>query len=164
MDNYWKIKVDKKRDIKVSIELIEELSFFRQLRVYDNESGGVLIGSLLSENRGYIIDKMTTPQKKDKQSRSSFFRSEEHNILVQKIWEETNGFSTYLGLWHTHPEDIPHYSSVDKKDWKDSLNESNYDGKDLFFFIVGRTHIRCWLGVKGVFFNKIKLIGEYEYV
>ena len=163
MGNYWKIRIDKDRELKVSISLIEKLSYFRQLKEQDKESGGVLIGSLLSENRGYILDKLTVPRKKDKQTRYSYFRSEEHNMQVQKIWEGTNGFSTYLGLWHTHPEDIPKYSSVDKKDWKDSLNESNYDKKSLFFFIVGRTHIRCWIGVRGMFFNNIKLIGEYYF-
>lgn len=163
MSKYWKLKVDKKRELKVSLELIEELSKFRQLNKRDNESGGILIGSFLSDNKGFIIDKLTIPQKKDKQSRYSFYRSDEHNRLVQKIWRETNGFSTFLGLWHTHPEDVPNYSSIDKKDWLDSLDESKYEKNCLFFFIVGRTDIRCWLGLKGMFFNKVKLLGDYKY-
>lgn len=163
MSKYWKLKIDKNRELKVSIELIDKLSKFRQLDKNDNESGGVLIGSFLSNDKGFIIDKLTIPQKKDKQTRYSFYRSNQHNKLVQKIWKETNGFSTFLGLWHTHPEDIPNYSFVDKKDWLDSLVESKYEKNCLFFFIIGITHIRCWIGLKGIFFNKIKLLGDYKY-
>lgn len=163
MSKYWKLKIDKRRELKISFGLIEELSKFRQLNNKDNESGGTLIGSFLSNDNGFIIDKLTIPQKKDKQTRHSFYRSEQHNEIVQKIWKETNGFSTFLGLWHTHREDIPKYSSIDKKDWLDSLVESKYEKNCLFFFIVGLTHIRCWIGINGIFFNKIKLLGDYKY-
>ena len=163
MSKYWKLKIDKRRELKISFGLIEELSKFRQLNNKDNESGGTLIGSFLSNDNGFIIDKLTIPQKKDKQTRHSFYRSEQHNEIVQKIWKETNGFSTFLGLWHTHPEDIPKYSSIDKKDWLDSLVESKYEKNCLFFFIGGLTHIRCWIGINGIFFNKIKLLGDYKY-
>jgi hypothetical protein len=61
---YWKLKIDKKRELKVSIELVKKLSRFRQLNKNDNESGGVLIGSILSDEKGFIIDKFTIPQKK----------------------------------------------------------------------------------------------------
>lgn len=163
MSKYLKLKIDKNRELKISIELIDKLSKFRQLDKNDNESGGTLIGSILSSDKGFIIDKLTIPQKKDKRTRYSFYRSSKHNNLVQKIWKETNGFSTFLGLWHTHPEDIPNYSFVDKKDWLDSLVESKYEKDCLFFFIIGITHIRCWIGLKGMFFNKIKLLGDYKY-
>lgn len=163
MNKYWKLKIDIKRELKVSLELIEKLSTFRQLNEENKESGGVLIGSFLSNEKGFIIDKITIPQKEDKQTRYSFYRSTQHNKLVQKIWKETNGFSTLLGLWHTHPENIPNYSYVDKKDWLNSLVESKYEKDCLFFFIIGRTHIRCWIGFKGIFLNKVKLLGDYKY-
>jgi integrative and conjugative element protein (TIGR02256 family) len=98
-------------------------------------------------------------KKKDKQTRNSFYRSSKHNELVQKIWKKTNGFSTFLGLWHTHPENVPHNSSIDKKDWLDSLLKSKYEKDCLFFLIIGRSHIRCWVGLK----DKVTLLGEYRY-
>ncbi|MFX4219160.1 Mov34/MPN/PAD-1 family protein [Aliarcobacter butzleri] len=163
MCKYWKIQLDKNKSVKISKKLIDELALFRQLKENDKESGGVLIGSFLVNGTGYILDKLTTPQSQDKQTQCSFFRSSQHNELVQKIWKETNGFSTYLGLWHSHPEDIPSYSFQDKKDWIDSLNESTFEREYLFFIILGRTHLRCWVGTKGFFFKNIKLIGEYKY-
>ena len=56
----------------------------------------------------------------------------------------------------------PHYSPTDKKDWFKAINKSVYDGKDLFFIIVGRTHLRCWMGTKKIIRNSIQIVGEYK--
>lgn len=163
MDKYLIINISKNKVLKISKSMIEEMSAYRQLKNFHNESGGVLIGSILSEKKGYIIDKFTPPQPKDNVTRFSFFRSQDHHELVRKIWKDSKYHSTYLGLWHTHPEDIPRYSPVDKKDWIEALKKSKYDGNYLFFFIFGRTHFSCWIGTKHIIFSKINFLGEYKY-
>ena len=160
MYDTWQIEIKGTGLLKISGKLIEQLKAYQQLSASKPESGGVIIGSFLNSGGYMIIDKFTPPQKTDKQSRYLFYRSKEHNKIVKKIWEKSSHISTYVGLWHTHAEPIPSYSSQDKKDWNDTLNQSEYEGNKLFFFIVGQTHIRCWMGIKKMFKNKIELIGE----
>jgi integrative and conjugative element protein (TIGR02256 family) len=145
--------------LRVSQETIEDLKFFRQLKDDAKESGGVLIGKHLNAGGAILIDDFTRPQSTDKQGRCSYFRSTQHSEVVQEIWEKTNRQSTYVGLWHTHPEQLPQYSNADKKDWLNTLKNSQYDGKYLFFFIVGTKQLVCWMGSSNS--RKIKLVGEY---
>ena len=159
MSKYWKLKIDKRRELKISFGLIEELSKFRQLNNKDNESGGTLIGSFLSNDNGFIIDKLTIPQKKDKQTRHSFYRSEQHNEIVQKIWKETNGFSTFLGLWHTHPESNPTPSSTDLSDCERVLKNGKFDCNGLLYLIVGTETIGYWHAHAG---RQLTLLGHLK--
>lgn len=162
MKDDWEMDIPSYGLIRVSSGLLIKLVEYRQLDADTPESGGVLIGKHLNSGGKILIDDFTPPQNKDKQGRCLYHRSIEHNKIVKKIWKDSNGHSTYLGLWHTHPEPIPNYSSTDKKDWLNSLTKSKYEGERLYFFIVGQTHIRCWVGTKVFYKNKIELLGEYE--
>jgi integrative and conjugative element protein (TIGR02256 family) len=158
----WQIEVNGYGLIRISGELLEKLCDFRQLAKQTSESGGVLIGKHLNSGGVLLIDQLTPPQKSDKQGRCEFYRSTEHNKLVNEIWLKSNKHSTYVGLWHSHPEPIPNYSTVDKQDWQNALIQSRYEGNKLFFAIVGQTHIRMWMGIKSTFRTQISLIGEYK--
>lgn len=160
MNSEWTIKVDDYGLVRVSKELIKQLSIYRQIEDYTPESGGVLIGKYLNSNGTILIDDFTPPQASDKKGRFRYYRSNDHNKLVQAIWEKSTYKSTYVGLWHTHAEPIPNYSSIDKKDWINALKNSSYEGNSLFFLIVGQTHIRIWKGTKKFLKNNIELIGE----
>ena len=148
--------------VRVDHVLLEKLCRFRQTDRFSPESGGVLIGKHLIRGGRMVIDQFTPPQKEDKQGRCIFSRSKGHEEIVHKIWVGSNKISTYVGLWHTHPENYPQYSLTDKKDWFKALNRSIYDGKNLFFIIVGRTHMRCWIGTKRIIRNSIQVVGEYK--
>ncbi|MFT4850647.1 MAG: integrative and conjugative element protein (TIGR02256 family) [Sediminicola sp.] len=158
----WQIDVNGYGLIRMSGELLEKMFDFRQLIKQTPESGGVLIGKHLNSGGVLLIDQLTPPQKSDKQGRCEFYRSTEHNKLVNEIWQKSDRHSTYVGLWHSHPEPIPNYSSIDKQDWQNALIQSKYEGNKLFFVIVGQTHIRMWEGVKSAFRPEISLIGEYK--
>lgn len=158
----WQIEVNGYGLIRISGELLEKLFSFRQLDEQTPESGGVLIGKHLNSGGILLIDQLTPPQESDKQGRCEFYRSTVHNKLVNYIWQKSNKHSTYVGLWHSHPETTPNYSLVDKKDWQNALIQSNYEGNKLFFAIVGQTHIRMWMGIRSTFRTKISLIGEYK--
>jgi len=162
MSRGWVMSIPEYGDVRVCSELITQLISYRQVQYTQPESGGVLIGKHLNSGGALLVDDYTRPNTLDQQERHSCFRSEEHNRVVNEIWLDSKGHSTYVGLWHTHPEAIPNYSSVDKKDWLSALNHSSYEGVRLFFVIVGQTHIRCWVGIKCLFRNKIELLGEFE--
>ena len=162
MDNEWSMDIPGFGLLRISPKLLNELIGFRQLEISQPESGGVLIGKHLNSGGAMVIDSFTPPQPTDEQGRCLYFRSKAHNKLVNKIWKESGGHDTYVGLWHTHPEDVPDYSPTDLKDWRKALSKSRYEGNKLFFFIVGLTHIRCWLGEKKFYKNNVTLIGEYK--
>ena len=126
----------------------EVLSIFKnyiQLKNSDSEAGGVLLGRHLIDSEDIVIDFITTPQKNDCRTRTSFFRSKTHNLIAQKMWEDSNQRFAYLGLWHTHPEHIPSPSMVDMKDWKQAIKKDKYEGDKLFFLIVGQKTNRIWM-------------------
>lgn len=162
MNSEWCIDVKNLGKIRISQLLIQKLSRYRQLGISLPESGGVLIGKHLNTGGAILVDELTHPQPSDQQKRYSYYRSKHHNVLVQQIWKESNHHSTYVGLWHTHAEDIPNYSSTDKKDWLNALNHSKYEGNHLIFIIVGRTHLSCWIGFKENHNRKIISVGNYQ--
>ena len=115
-----------------------------QLADSQPESGGVLLGRHLIDSCDIVIDEVTTPQATDKRKRFSFFRSLSHNKKVKQRWNETNGTSAYLGLWHTHPEAVPTPSTTDLNDWNKASKNDEYEGDSLFFIIVGMKEIGVW--------------------
>ena len=163
MQSEWSIDVDSFGVVRISLKLIQILKKYRQLEFTTPESGGVLIGKYLNSGGAILIDELTHPQLTDQQGRCMYYRSTAHNDLVQRIWKQTHHHSTYVGLWHTHPENIPAYSFTDKKDWLNALSSSIYEGNHLIFLIVGISHITCWVGSENKKKNKIVLAGKYQY-
>jgi integrative and conjugative element protein (TIGR02256 family) len=89
---------------------------FSQREPNSHEAGGVLIGE--RKNRGLTIKLATPPQSADRSSRTRFYRSEQgHQQLVNEAWLASGGRSDYVGEWHTHPEEQPNPSFVDKVGW-----------------------------------------------
>lgn len=158
----WQIDVKGYGLVRISSNLLKRIYKFKQLESTSPESGGVLIGKHLNSEGALLIDDLTEPQESDRQGRCQFYRSEGHNSIVNKIWLESNKHSTYVGLWHTHPEPIPDYSCVDKYDWESALRYSKFEGNRLFFVILGQTHIRIWMGENSSSKPQILLIGEYQ--
>lgn len=128
----------------ITEEAVAQMLAFAQHSWYQSEAGGVLLGRHLLDSADVVIDDITTPQRKDKRSRFGFFRSTSHHQLALKKWEQSNETLAYLGLWHTHPEDDPSPSGVDRHDWENAVETHAFHGDRLFFPIVGRGHIRVW--------------------
>lgn len=51
-----------------------------------------------------------------------------------------------MGVWHTHPQQIPVPSDIDWADWKDSLKEEKSGCEYIFFVIIGIKEWRVWIG------------------
>ncbi|MFC4349603.1 Mov34/MPN/PAD-1 family protein [Kordiimonas lipolytica] len=105
-----------------------------------NETGGILIGSY----RGHHIDitSSTVQQSKDVASRFRFHRKDKnHHGIAMKAWEQSGGFQTYLGEWHSHPEAHPTPSGIDASSW---IRATEAIGKKMVFIIVGRQS--TWIG------------------
>ncbi|GAX38908.1 hypothetical protein NIES3585_49600 [Nodularia sp. NIES-3585] len=113
------------------------------------EAGGVLIGRFIRDSADIVIDEVTVPMSGDRKRRFNFWRSRQpHQQVLDKSWLESGGTSTYLGEWHTHPENIPVPSDTDIKNWQDRLKKDIFNGDTLFFIIIGIKILRVWDGSK----------------
>jgi len=131
-------------------EVVQLLNSYRQLNHDCTEAGGVLIG----ERRGQhiVVTHLSEPGQGDIRSRTRIERKGEHHQLkVDELFKQSDGFLVYLGEWHTHPEDLPQPSSTDIYSWLEGLN-----GKEsMVMLIVGREGV--WLGKKiGSEINRLK--------
>ncbi|MCA8161089.1 Mov34/MPN/PAD-1 family protein [Burkholderia cepacia] len=125
---------------------------FTQHRWWHSEAGGALLGRHLLDSKDVVVDEVTTPQKSDRRSRFSFFRSTRHEALARGRWQEQLNTVAYLGLWHTHPEEEPTPSRIDRMDWQQAVSRDTFEGSRLFFPIVGTRCIRVWcLSRRGAF-------------
>lgn len=123
---------------------VEQMKAFAQLRWWQKEAGGVLLGRHLLDSADVVVDEVTTPQNSDLRSRFGFFRSSKHEALARARWQEHLSTMAYLGLWHTHPQEDPTPSSVDHCDWQQAVSRDTFEGERLFFPIVGTHQIRVW--------------------
>lgn len=129
----------------ISRELLAELYKWRQLRFWDKEAGGVILGFVDAETNGLLAEKLTAPGIGDQRSRTSFFRGPRHQKEAEQWNAMTKGRGTQIGLWHTHPEPNPTPSEPDKHDCKNVLEKGNFLSCGILYVIVGTQHARFWL-------------------
>ena len=125
-------------------EAVSQMRAHTQSTTREPEAGGVLLGRHLIDSQDLVVDEVTVPQKEDRRSRFSFFRSKSHSTLAYQRWSDSNSRMAYLGLWHTHPESDPTPSCVDRRDWTKAIARDSFEGERLFFPIVGIDRIRVW--------------------
>lgn len=132
--------------LKITKNVLTQLKSFRQLSHSDPESGGVLLGRYMLDCNDVVVDEITTPQSGDTSTRLSFNKQKkEHQWIIDMAWSKSQGTCNYIGEWHTHPEDYPSPSSIDRKTWLSQFVETIFEGDFLFFIIVGRKTISVFL-------------------
>lgn len=134
---------DKKILLSFSTEALTVFSMHIQDAPNTPESGGLLLGSLHGNN--LIITEATTPTKWDRRFRFLFERLPfGHRSIANRRWRESGGTIRYLGEWHTHPEDIPTPSSLDRDEWG-KLAQCRADERPLLTVVVGRKNLHVEL-------------------
>ena len=110
------------------------------------EAGGLLMGRYLQNCQDVVVDAITVPEPGDKQSRHGFYRAHgRHQAMLSHAWEESAHTCTYLGEWHTHPEQDPTPSAIDRANWIRKLRVDDF-GSHLFFLILGTEAVGLWEG------------------
>lgn len=136
--------------VKISGEVLKKMKTFIQDENHKPEAGGILIGHYL-ENNNFSITDVSIPSELDKASRFNFTRSKKNaQKIINKIFEESLGKKIYLGEWHTHPEDYPSPSSLDKKSILRQINGNELNSNIIFMIIFGR---------KGFYISQIEKTG-----
>jgi integrative and conjugative element protein (TIGR02256 family) len=132
----------------LAVPAVKELSNWRQRSFLAREAGGVLLGFLGEESNGLLVEQCTVPSNGDRRSRYSFYRGPQHQMQAEKWHQNTHGYGTQLGLWHTHPEPIPTPSSVDIDDYQQVFHTGINLPRNLLFLIVGTKQMGFWLGCR----------------
>jgi len=128
--------------LKLTHSVLKQFKKFRQTKLSDHESGGVLLGRFILDSKDIVIDQISTPQKNDVSSPVKFIKQKkEHQLIVDKAWKKSGGTCNFLGEWHTHPQKSPSPSSIDIKNWKKIIRKSKHEGDSLFFLIIGTISI-----------------------
>lgn len=127
---------DKSRLLHFSTGTLETFSQHIQSIDADREAGGLLLGSVHGVH--LHIEQATIPTVWDKRFRYLFERMPfGHDAIALSRWTSSQGTVRYLGEWHTHPEDHPHPSGLDRSEWC-RLSATRQDKRPMLAVIVGR--------------------------
>ncbi|MFA1823708.1 Mov34/MPN/PAD-1 family protein [Xanthomonas campestris pv. campestris] len=122
--------------LNFSASTLEVFNAHIQHRDTDCEAGGLLLGTVHGVH--LLINEATAPTKWDKRFRYLFERTPlGHASIALARWRASHGTVRYLGEWHTHPEDQPTPSSLDRSEWH-RLAKERKDERPLLAVIVGR--------------------------
>lgn len=100
------------------------------------ESGGILLGYVRDPHLEIL--EASEPTTWDKRRRFFFDRgSRGHRDIAERRWRESEGLVRYIGEWHTHPQDYPTPSNVDRAGWIKLANKRQ-DQRPVLAIVVGR--------------------------
>ena len=135
--------------VECTQEVMDSLKTYKQEN--GPECGGVLLGRLFPEQNRIIITKIVE-SRGAKKSRYNFrMNVNEMQLIMDREWHESGGKVTYLGDWHTHPQQRPKPSYTDRITFRRNYKDSIFDQNMLVYIIVGTTpsdEKAIWLGVK----------------
>jgi integrative and conjugative element protein (TIGR02256 family) len=133
--NSWATN-DKRTLLHFSEPVLDAFRQHIQTRETDCEAGGLLLGSVHGNHM--LIEQATIPTAWDKRFRYLFERLPfGHESIALSRWRESQGTIRYLGEWHTHPQDYPSPSGIDRTEWN-LLSEKRIDKRPTLAVIVGR--------------------------
>lgn len=100
------------------------------------ESGGILLGYVRTPHLEVL--EASEPTFSDRRLRFFFDRGARgHREMAERRWSQSDGLIRYIGEWHTHPEDYPTPSQVDKQGWV-NLAKKRQDRRPVLAIVVGR--------------------------
>ena len=110
------------------------------------ESGGILLGKYLPNERMYFVTEATTPSFWDKCGYAFFIRSKNSaQKIINKRWKESLGQINYLGEWHTHGCDVPIPSRTDRDLIRTIFKDESNVWPEIIMIILGRKS--CYIGI-----------------
>jgi integrative and conjugative element protein (TIGR02256 family) len=139
-----KLKLPNNKVVDVLSPVLNEMYQWIQDADGKPESGGYIVGYQHKETGHISLETVSHPYTLDTKSRIRFNIKDPRHILFLKKAERNNSY--YMGVWHTHPQMIPCPSSIDWKDWTDSLKKEKTGCEYIFFVIVGIKEWRVWVG------------------
>jgi integrative and conjugative element protein (TIGR02256 family) len=132
--------------VVVSERVTQEIKNYVMPPENSHEAGGILIGSYRGDH--IEISACTLPMPKDKRQRYLFHRTDKgHNGAALAAWKASGHTDTYVGEWHTHPEDHPTPSTIDRLTW---VRLTMFASDPMIFVIGGRKSFWWGVGKNGI--------------
>lgn len=134
------------RTLRIHKDVVNTFYNFRQ-KSFLHESGGILLGNV-KENI-LKIEKATTPGKGDKQGPFFFHRQKKRaQQLINESFSKSKGTLVYIGEWHTHRQQNPHPSYIDKKEIIRAYKKSKLNIDIIILVVVGNSDRlgNIWVG------------------
>ena len=139
-----KLKLPNNKVVDILSSVLSEMYQWIQDSDEKLESGGYIVG-YKHEKTGHIsLEMVSHPYMLDIRNRVRFNMKDPKHMIFLKKAERNKSY--YMGVWHTHPQDVPSPSSIDWEDWKDSLKKEKSGCEYIFFIIVGIKERRIWVG------------------
>lgn len=104
---------------------------------------------MIGSHRGDHIEisDCTTPLRGDVRKPYLFDRKDRgHQLAAITAWTKSLGKRTFVGEWHTHPEDFPVPSGTDRATWRDITMKNTVAS---VFIIFGREALWAGIGQAG---------------
>lgn len=132
------------RKLILEADIQSKILNIQSTHTFKREIGGILIGIYDTKYGCLRLTDMSFPQSGDQQSRFRFNRkSDGHQELMDHLWESSDHTKAYLGEWHTHDQDTPIPSIVDRRTWK-RISKRNNNFEECYFMIIGRKDYFIW--------------------
>ena len=136
--------LENEKFLLIEEEVIETMNSFRQLG-HEPEAGGCLFG-FYRGNHVHITN-CTCPKRGDKRLPFRFDRKDKFHLnYANELYTKSKKTCTYLGEWHTHPQDNPIPSGFDYTEW-DKITKIRKKWKTIAI-IVGKEEL--WVGIGNI--------------
>ena len=123
--------------LKVAANVILKMFQYIQDDEVKPEAGGLLLGYYIDQNNFSVTD-ISVPTRGDKRSRYYFYRSRKTaQKVVNELFRKSSGKKIYLGEWHTHPENYPNPSRLDRKSIINQMRVDCLNSDKIFSIIIG---------------------------
>lgn len=124
--------------LSISESALERIRNYLTTAGFKHESGGVILGGQSGTGLEFVVADMTLPDSLDDHGPYHYVRrAKPAEKLIRDAWEKTDGAINYLGEWHTHNEQKPHPSYVDRNLMVQVSNENACLFDRAFMIIVG---------------------------
>lgn len=128
----------------IDVSIRESIFEIQKSHDFKTETGGILAGVYDKENCCLRITDMSFPSPEDVRGRLLFYRkSQGHQEFMDGLWETSNYTKAYVGEWHTHDQEEPIPSHVDKRTWR-RIAKQNNNFNDCLFMIIGKKVAVVW--------------------
>ena len=139
-----KMKLPNGKVVDILSYVFEEMRKWLQDTGEKKEAGGYIVGYKHNKTENITLEQISHPYRLDIRKTTYFsMRDPRHKFFLKNSIRKK---SFYMGVWHTHPQIVPEPSSIDWKDWRETLEVDRTGCEYVFFIIAGFQEMRIWVG------------------
>ena len=139
-----KMKLPNGKVVDILSSVFEEMRKWLQDTSGKKEAGGYIVGYQHYKTENITLEQISHPYRLDIRKPTFFLmRDPRHKFFLMNCMRKK---SYYMGVWHTHPQMIPEPSSIDWRDWYETLEVDRTGCEYVFFIIAGFQDIRICVG------------------